>query len=90
MDLYTVLFLIVFVLIGIGLYFYYLYEKGARLKYIEKGFCPKCHRDTIEIVDQKSHGCSGTVEMKVECRECKYSDSFTVQSGGCSGGSCSF
>ncbi len=89
MDSYTVLSLIFFVLAGIGLYFYYLHEKGDRLNYINNGICPKCHEKSIEIVDKKSHGCSGTEEITVECGSCKYRDTFTVsRSGGCGSGSC--
>ncbi|NPA81076.1 MAG: hypothetical protein GXO31_00515 [Epsilonproteobacteria bacterium] len=88
MDSYTVLFLIFFTLAGIALYFVYLHEKGDRLKEINEGICPKCKNKTIEIVDQRSHGCSGTKEVTIECTNCGYKDSFTISGGGCGSGKC--
>ncbi len=89
MDGYTIFFIIFFILCLIGLYFLYLHEKGDLLKEINEGICPKCKNKSIEIVDQKNHGCSGTSEITIKCAKCGYKDSFTISNKGCGGGGCS-
>ncbi len=88
MDNYTIFFLIFFILASIAIYFLYLFEKGDKLKEINNGICPKCKNKSVEIVNQKSHGCSGTQEITIECKKCGYKDSFTISNNGCGGGSC--
>jgi len=80
------------VLIGsVTVYIYYLKEKKEQLDAINRGFCPKCKQDSIELVDQRSGGCSGPRIMSYECHICGYHNSFSVEntSGSCGGGSCS-
>jgi len=69
-------------------YIFYLNQKGERLNYINKGICPKCKTKSIELLDQKGGGCSGTSFVEFKCTNCGYHDSFNISSGGCSGGSC--
>ena len=78
------------VLIGsVSVYAYYLKEKKEELSSIERGFCPRCHKDSIELVDKRSGGCSGPKLLSYECPECGYYNSFAIDdSGGCSSGRC--
>ena len=78
------------VLIGsITVYIYYLKEKKEQLDVINRGFCPKCKQNSIELVDQRSGGCSGPKIVTFECTACGYHNSFSVEEhGGCGGGSC--
>ncbi|HIP46759.1 MAG TPA: hypothetical protein EYG95_04295 [Campylobacterales bacterium] len=69
-------------------YFRYLNEKGERLHLINQGICPSCKNETIEMVDQKGGGCSGTAFVEFKCRSCDYSDSFNLGSGACGSGGC--
>jgi RNase P subunit RPR2 len=78
------------VLIGsVTVYIYYLKEKKVELDSIRRGFCPRCKHNSIELIDQRSGGCSGPKILTFECSECGYHNSFSVEEGGgCSGGSC--
>jgi len=74
------------ILLGsVSVYAYYLKEKKEQLDAIKRGFCPKCHQKSIEIIDQRSVGCSGPKILSFECLECGYINSFSVGAGG---GSC--
>ena len=67
------------ILIGsISVYTYYLKEKKDELLSIQRGYCPKCHQDSIELTDQRSSGCSSPKLLSFECMECGYTNSFAV------------
>ena len=89
MSFYLLFFLLI---VSVGLivsYIYFMKEKKAQLMAIEQGICPKCHKPTIEIIDQRSTGCSGPKMFTFECKECKYTSTFHISSGGgCSSGRC--
>ncbi|MFK5975689.1 MAG: hypothetical protein QM493_04180 [Sulfurovum sp.] len=74
---------------SIFVYIYYLKEKSEELDSIRRGFCPKCSQKSIELTDQRSSGCSGPKILSFECVDCGYSNSFAIDSSGCSGNSCS-
>ncbi|WP_294950990.1 hypothetical protein [Sulfurovum sp.] len=84
------MFFLLIVLAGsVFTYIYYLKEKKEHLDTIRRGFCPKCHQKSIELTDQRSGGCSGPKIITFECRECSYTNSFSIDSsGGCGNGKC--
>ena len=89
--MYTLLVLLFTIVIAGGLiwaYIHHLNEKGEKLKLINRGICPECKQKSIEVVDQKGGGCSGTAFVEFQCTNCHYTDSFNIGSGGCGGGSC--
>ncbi len=89
--MYTIAVLLFIVVIVGGLlwaYFNYLGEKGERLKLINQGICPKCKQRTMEVIDQKGGGCSGTAFVQFECSNCKFGDSFNIGGGSCGSGGC--
>lgn len=90
--MYTIATLLFIILIAGGLvwaYFYYLNEKGEKLKLIQQGICPECKQHTMEVADQKGGGCSGTAFVEFRCTNCDYTDSFNLSGGGsCGSGSC--
>jgi RNase P subunit RPR2 len=69
-------------------YVYYLKEKKEQLASISRGFCPKCHQKTIELIDERSAGCSGPKLLSFECTECGYHNSFSVDNSCGTGGCC--
>ena len=69
-------------------YVVYLNDKAKRLDNIQKGICPKCKKQTIELKNQKGAGCSGTRMEEYICTNCGYRDSFHVDGGSCSSGGC--
>jgi RNase P subunit RPR2 len=74
---------------SVSVYIYYLKEKNSELESIKRGFCPKCHQNSIELTDQRAGGCSGPKLLSFTCIECKYTNSFAVENdGGCGSGSC--
>ena len=89
MSFYLLFFLLI---VSIGLivsYIYFMKEKKAQLMAIEQGICPKCHQPTIEIIDQRSTGCSGPKMITFECKNCKYTSTFHISgNGGCGSGRC--
>ncbi len=90
MDPYLLAFMIIILTGSVIVYIYYLKEKKVELESINRGFCPKCHQNSIELVDQRSSGCSGPKLLSYECLECGYYNSFAVDSsGGCGSGRCS-
>lgn len=89
--MYTILTLLFIIIIAGGLiwaYLNYLGVKGERLKLINQGICPECKQRTVEVVDQKGGGCSGTSFVEFKCTNCDFTDSYNLGSGGCGGGSC--
>jgi len=89
MDFYLLAFLFIVLIGSVLVYIYYLKEKKEELSSIERGFCPRCHKDCIELVDQRSTGCSGPKLLSYECQDCGYHNSFAVNSNGCGSGRCS-
>jgi len=85
MNFYLLFFLLI---VSSGLiisYFYFMREKKGDLQTIQKGLCPKCHKESIELIDQRSNGCSGPKMLTFECKECEYVGTFQVNmQGGCS------
>jgi RNase P subunit RPR2 len=70
-------------------YIYFMKEKKENLMAIEQGICPKCQKPTIEIIDQRSTGCSGPKMVTFECKECKYHSVFHISGGtSCGSGRC--
>lgn len=87
-EFFVLLFVIVIAGGLIWAYFHYLGEKGERLHLINQGICPSCKQQTIEVVDQKGGGCSGTSFVEFKCRNCDYHDSFNLGGSSCGSGSC--
>ena len=88
-DFYLLAFLIIILIGSVTVYIYYLKEKKEQLSIIERGFCPRCKHNSIELVDKRSGGCSGPQILSFECMECGYHNSFAVESGGgCGSGRC--
>jgi len=89
MDFYLLAFLLIILAGSVLVYVYYLKEKKEELDSIKRGFCPRCHQGNIELVDQRSGGCSGPKLLSYECPECGYYNSFAVENdGSCGSGRC--
>ncbi len=86
----TLLFIIILVAGLVWAYINYLNVKGEKLKLINQGICPECKQQTMEVIDQKGGGCSGTSFVEFKCRSCDYTDSYNLGSGSCNSnrGSC--
>jgi RNase P subunit RPR2 len=83
------LFLIIVLVGSVTVYIYYLKEKREEFGIINRGFCPKCKKNTIELIDQRSGGCSGPKILSFECYECGYHNSFSIEnSKNCRSGRC--
>ncbi len=89
MNFYLLFFLLIIIVGLVVSYIYFMREKKANLQAIEQGICPKCHKASMELIDQRSTGCSGPKMLTFECQSCDYINTFHVQGGGCSSGSCS-
>jgi len=90
--MFTLIILLFITAIVAGLvwaYLRYLNEKGERLHLINQGICPTCKEKSIEVVDQKGGGCSGTAFVEFKCQRCDYHDSFNIGGGSCGSGGCS-
>ena len=88
MNFYLLFFLFI---VGIGSvvsYLYFMREKKENLKAIQSGICPKCHKESIELIDQRSNGCSGPKMLTFECKACEYVGTFNVNGASCSSESC--
>lgn len=73
----------VIILAGIVIaYGYYLKEKKEHLDAIHRGFCPKCHQNSIDVSDQRDGGCGPKI-VSYTCLNCGYENSFSVD-GNCS------
>ena len=79
MDFYLLAFMLIILIGSVLVYAYYLKEKKEQLESIQRGFCPRCKQDAIELTDQRSSGCSGPQMMSFECLACGYANSFAVQ-----------
>jgi len=90
MNFYLLFFLLIVIVGLVVSYIYFMREKKANLLAIEQGICPKCEQLAMELIDQRSTGCSGPKMLTFECKNCKYVGTFHVNSRGCSSGSCEF
>jgi len=88
MNFYLLFFLLIIIIGSVVSYIYFMQEKKENLKAIEQGICPKCHKATMILIDQRSTGCGGPKLLTFECQECKYTNSFNVNGGSCSSGRC--
>ncbi len=89
MDIYLLAFLFIVLFGSVLVYIYYLKEKKTELDSIKRGFCPRCHNNSIFLADQRSGGCSGPKLLSYECPECGYYNSFAVENdGNCGSGGC--
>jgi len=88
MNFYLLFFLLIVIIGLVVSYIYFMKEKKANLLAIERGICPKCEQESMELIDQRSTGCSGPKMLTFECQNCKYVGTFHVNSGGCSSGRC--
>lgn len=90
MDPYLLAFLLIVLIGSVTVYIYYLKEKRAELASIQRGFCPKCHQESIILTDKRSGGCGGPSLLTFTCSECGYHNSFATHDGGsCGSGGCS-
>ena len=89
MNFYLLFFLLIIIIGSVVSYIYFMKEKKANLKAIQQGVCPKCDKVAMQLIDQRSTGCSGPKLLTFECQACKYVGSFHVDGGGCSSGGCS-
>ena len=89
MNFYLLFFLLIIIIGLVVSYIYFMKEKKANLQAIEQGICPKCHKSTMELIDQRSTGCSAPKMLTFECQACKYVNTFHVQGGSCGSGRCS-
>jgi len=83
MDIYLIIFLVLVLTGSITIYSYYLKEKKAELDSIRRGYCPTCHQNTIEMVDQRGTGCGSPRLVSYECSSCGYHNSFSIDGGSC-------
>jgi len=58
-------------------------EKKSHLHKVLHGICPKCHEESIELIDQRSNGCSGPKMLTYKCSSCDYVNTFNVTGGSC-------
>ena len=89
MNFYLLFFLLIIIVGLVVSYIYFMRDKSEQLRAIQEGICPKCHQESMELIDQRSTGCSGPRMLTFECRECNYVSTFHVNAqGGCSSGKC--
>ena len=89
MNFYLLFFLLIVIIGSVVSYIYFMREKKANLRAIEQGICPKCHKEGMLLVDQRSTGCGGPKLLTFECPNCDYVNTFNVNTGGsCGSGSC--
>ncbi|NPA03663.1 MAG: hypothetical protein GXO61_02270 [Epsilonproteobacteria bacterium] len=85
--MYTFIVMVILLLLGVLAYYLFLKEKSLKLEKVEKGICPECGRDSIEIRRAKSGGCSGTTNVIYYCTLCGYEEEFNIESS-CGSGGC--
>jgi len=89
MNFYLLFFLLIIIVGLVVSYIYFMRDKSEQLRAIQEGVCPKCHKSSMELIDQRSTGCSGPKMMTFECNKCKYVSTFHIDSqGSCSSGKC--
>jgi len=79
MDYYLLAFMLIILIGSVLVYIYYLKEKKEQLEQIKRGFCPQCKQDSIELIDQRSGGCSGPKILSFTCVNCGYTNTFAVE-----------
>ncbi|MDD2399493.1 MAG: hypothetical protein PHR75_02665 [Sulfurovum sp.] len=82
-TLYLILFLLILLIGSVTTYTYYLKEKKSELAAIKRGFCPTCHVRSIELSDQRSGGCCGPKIVTFVCKECGYTNTFSMHDSDC-------
>ncbi len=89
MNFYLLFFLLIVIVGLVVSYIYFMKEKKSNLLAIEQGICPKCEKPNMELIDQRSTGCSGPKMLTFECSNCKYTTVFNINGGGgCGSGKC--
>lgn len=89
MNFYLLFFLLIIIVGLVVSYIYFMKDKSDQLRAIQEGICPKCHQESMELVDQRSTGCSGPKMITFECNSCNYVSTFHIDAqGGCSSGKC--
>ena len=88
MNFYLLFFLLIIIVGLIVSYVYFMKEKKAQLQAINQGICPKCQQQSMELIDQRSTGCSGPKLMTFECKNCQYINTFHVENNSCGTGGC--
>jgi len=86
--MYTFVVLVILALLGVLAYVLFLRHKGDQLQAIERGRCPECGSDEIELVRSSGGGCSGTKSLHYRCAACGYEEEFNVGGDGCASGRC--
>jgi len=85
MNFYLLFFLLIVIIGLIISYIYFMREKKENLQAIQEGICPKCHEKAMELIDQRSTGCSAPKMLTFECQACGYVNTFNVNlNGNCS------
>ena len=87
MNFYLLFFLLITIIGLVVSYIYFMKEKKAQLQAINQGICPKCHQQSMELIDQRSTGCSGPKLMTFECKNCQYVNTFHIDNS-CGTGGC--
>ena len=97
--MYTIIAILLFFLIAIFGTLLYYRSKKSRLADLQNGRCPVCFATTktfkdentgtvfsIEAIEQnilKKHGCSGTMEVEFNCKNCGNKEIHVVFGSGC-------
>jgi len=82
MNFYLLFFLFIVIIGLIISYIYFMREKKRNLQTIQQGICPKCHQQSMELIDQRSTGCGGPKMLTFECKNCEYINTFHIESNG--------
>jgi hypothetical protein len=85
--MYLLIFLLLIITATIISFTLFAREKREKLRLIEERICPNCHSQSMELIDQRGGGCSSAKMVTFECRECKYSIVYNLNSS--CGGNCS-
>ena len=79
MDIYVLLFMIIIFVGSILSYVYYLKDKANQFNMINRGICPFCKNESIELSDTRGGGC-GPKLVSFKCSQCDYENSFSIPS----------
>ncbi len=82
MNVYLLFFLLITIVGLVISYIYFMREKKENLQAIQQGICPKCKQKNMELIDQRSTGCSGPKMLTFECKKCGYINTFNVNFNG--------
>ena len=86
--MYLFVVIVILTVLGVLAYYLFLKEKGEKLSKIERGICPECDQDSIEVRRAKGGGCSGTTNVIYRCAHCGYEEEFNIGAGECGSGRC--